>query len=50
MNDVWQQLKEIKQGLDAIDIELAMNMEAIQSIEMELRFLKAELDYENEGR
>lgn len=49
MNDIWKQLKEIKQGLDNIDMELAMNAEAIESIEMELRFLQAELDYETKG-
>lgn len=50
MDDIWQELKEIKKALDLIDLELAMNMEAIESIEMELRFLKAELDYENTGQ
>ncbi len=49
MNNIWDQLKEIKRGLDQIDIELAMNAEAIESIEMELRFLQAELDYESRG-
>jgi hypothetical protein len=30
-------------------MQLAMNNEAIESIEMELRFLEAELDYESKG-
>ena len=49
-NDVWKQLQQIKKDLDNIDIQLAMNNEAIESIEMELRFLQAELDYEAETR
>lgn len=39
-------LNKIKRDLDRIDIELAMNKEAIESIEMDLRFLLAELDYD----
>ncbi len=49
MSDIWEELRQIKKDLDAIDMQLAMNNEAIESIEMELRFLQAELDYENEG-
>jgi hypothetical protein len=48
-NSIWEQLKSIKQGLDAIEIQLAMNNEAIESIEMELRFLQTELDHETQG-
>lgn len=47
MNDIWKELKDIKRGLDAIDMELQMTAESIESIEMELRFLQAELDHEN---
>lgn len=49
-SDVWKQLQQIKKDLDSIDMQLAMNNEAIESIEMELRFLQAELDYEAETR
>jgi hypothetical protein len=49
MSDIWEELRQIKKNLDAIDMQLAMNNEAIESIEMELRFLQAELDFENEG-
>jgi hypothetical protein len=49
MDDVWEQLKSIKRDLDKIDMELDMNNEAIESIEMELRFLQAEIDYQNRG-
>jgi hypothetical protein len=48
-NNIWDQLKSIKKDLDAIEMQLAMNNEAIESIEMELRFLEAELDYEFKG-
>lgn len=50
MEDVWENLKQIKKDLDAIEMQLAMNNEAIESIDMELRFLQTELDFENEGR
>jgi len=49
MNDFWNELSEIKRKLDQIEIELSMNAEAIESIEMNLRFLKEELDYELRG-
>jgi cob(I)alamin adenosyltransferase len=45
MNDIFKQLQEIKKDLDKIDMELAMNQEAMQSLEMEIRFLEAEIDY-----
>lgn len=50
MKDIWASLSQIKKDLDAIDMQLAMNNEAIESIEMELRFLQAEIDFENEGQ
>lgn len=50
MEDIWENLKQIKKDLDAIEMQLAMNNEAIESIDMELRFLQTELDFENEGR
>ena len=46
MDDIWKQLSQIKKDLDSIETELQMNSEAIQSVEMELRFLQTELDYE----
>jgi hypothetical protein len=48
-NNIWEQLGQIKKDLDSIDMQLAMNNEAIESIEMELRFLQTELDYEARG-
>lgn len=50
MEDIWENLKQIKKDLDAIEMQLAMNNEAIESIDMELRFLQTEIDFENEGR
>jgi hypothetical protein len=49
MTDIWEELRQIKKDLDAIDMQLAMNNEAIESIEMELRFLQTELDFQDEG-
>ncbi len=46
MNDIEKLVSDIKRDLDRIDIELMMNAEAIESIEMRLRFLSAEFDYE----
>ena len=48
-NNIWEELGSIKKDLDAIEMQLSMNNEAIESIEMELRFLQAELDYEARG-
>ena len=47
MTDIWEELRQIKKDLDAIDIQLAMNNEAIESIEIELRFLQTELDFQD---
>ena len=46
MKEIEQELKEIKRLLDQVDMELQMSAEAIESIEMDLRFLMAEMDYE----
>jgi|694.fasta_scaffold10041_15 hypothetical protein len=48
-NNIWDQLRAIKKDLDAIEMQLEMNTEAIESVEMELRFLQTELDYEARG-
>lgn len=48
MNDIWKTLQQIKKDLDSIELQLSMNSEAIESIEMELRFLQTELDYESQ--
>ena len=46
MKEIEQELKEIHKLLDQVELELQMNAEAIESIEMSLRFLKTEMDYE----
>lgn len=46
MNDIFKELESIKKALDEIEINLAMNSEAIESIEMDLRFMEIELDNE----
>jgi hypothetical protein len=39
------EIYEISKKLDEIEIEIAMNQEALESIEMNIRFLKTELDF-----
>jgi len=48
MDDFETQLASIKQKLDQIETEVIMNQEAIESIEIRLRLLKTELDFESE--
>jgi hypothetical protein len=48
MDQFEQELAEINKKLDAIESELIMNQEAIESIEMRLRLLKIELDFESD--
>jgi hypothetical protein len=45
MNEIEQELANISKKLDQIEIELNMNIEALESIEISARLLKAELDY-----
>jgi chromosome segregation ATPase len=47
MDDLWEQLQAIKKDLDAVEMELAMNAEGIESIEMSLRLLRVELEENN---
>ena len=44
MNDIFQELESIKKDLDRLEMGLAMNAEAIETIEMDIRFLEVELD------
>ena len=46
MNDFETELEAVKKKLDQIETELIMNQEALESIEMRLRLLKTELDFE----
>ena len=43
---IEEELNSIKKDLDRIEMELVMNAEAIESIEMSLRFLQAEMDHD----
>ena len=49
MNEIEAMITKISNELDRIELELNMNQEAIESIEIETRLLKAELDYMAEG-
>lgn len=49
MDDFEAQVQAVKNKLDQIEMELSMNQEAIESIEMRLRLLNTELDFESEG-
>lgn len=48
MNNFDAEIVRLNKILDKLDIELAMNAEALESIEMRLRLLKIELDYQTE--
>lgn len=47
MKEIEKELKEIKKLLDQVDLELQMNAEAIETIEMDLKFLMIELEEHN---
>lgn len=48
MNDFETELASVSKKLDQIEAELLMNQEAIESIEIRLRLLKTELDFESD--
>jgi chromosome segregation ATPase len=50
MNDFEQEIANINKKLDSLELEIAMSQEALESIEIRLRLLNAELDFEAEGR
>jgi chromosome segregation ATPase len=49
LNDFEGEIAEINKKLDNLELEIAMSQEALESIEMRLRLLNAELDFESEG-
>jgi hypothetical protein len=49
MNEIQLIIDKITKDLDRIELELNMNQEALESIEINARLLKAELDYLAEG-
>ena len=48
MNDFEQELDKINKNLDRLELEVAMSQEALESIEIRLRLLNTELDFEAE--
>ena len=50
MNEFDAEIAEINKKLDNLELEIAMSQEALESIEMRLRLLNTELDFEAEGR
>jgi hypothetical protein len=46
LNDFEAELASVSKKLDQIEAEIIMNQEAIESIEIRLRLLKIELDFE----
>jgi hypothetical protein len=49
MNGFEQELEKISKNLDRLEFEIAMSQEALESIEIRLRLLNTELDFEAEG-
>ena len=49
MNEIEAEIEELSKKLDQLEIELAMNMEALESIEVDIMLFKTELDYLAEG-
>jgi hypothetical protein len=49
MDEIQLIIDKITKDLDRIELELNMNQEALESIEINARLLKAELDYLAEG-
>jgi hypothetical protein len=48
MNNFEQELEKINKNLDRLEFEIAMSQEALESIEIRLRLLNTELDFESE--
>ena len=50
MNDFEAEIAELNKKLDNLELEIAMSQEALESIEIRLRLLNTEIDFEAEGR
>jgi chromosome segregation ATPase len=50
VNDFEAEIAELNKKLDNLELEISMSQEALESIEMRLRLLNTELDFEAEGR
>jgi hypothetical protein len=49
MEDFEQELELINKKLDSLEFQIAMSQEALESLEIRLRLLNAELDFDLEG-
>jgi putative hemolysin len=49
VNEFEAELSEVSKKLDNLELEIAMSQEALESIEIRLRLLNTELDFETEG-
>ena len=49
MNEFEAEIIEVSKKLDKLELEIAMSQEALESIEIRLRLLNTELDFEAEG-
>jgi predicted nucleic acid-binding Zn-ribbon protein len=49
VNDFEAEIAELNKKLDNLELEISMSQEALESIEMRLRLLNTELDFEAEG-
>jgi putative hemolysin len=49
VNEFEAEVAELNKKLDNLELEIAMSQEALESIEMRLRLLNTELDFETEG-
>jgi hypothetical protein len=49
VNEFEAEIIEVSKKLDKLELEIAMSQEALESIEIRLRLLNTELDFEAEG-
>jgi hypothetical protein len=49
MNDFQKEVDNISKRLDNLELEIAMSQEALESIEIRLRLLNTELEFEAQG-
>jgi chromosome segregation ATPase len=49
MDDFQKEIDNISKKLDNLELEIAMSQEALESIEIRLRLLNTELEFEAQG-
>ena len=49
MDDFQKEVDNISKKLDNLELEIAMSQEALESIEIRLRLLNTELEFEAQG-